>query len=73
MDGYHSNTDGNLTHTGTTEFVQLSPALKNFFFTRPVDVFPQSLKYTHTHRERERERTKDIYIFQGQKLLNQKD
>ena len=55
VDGYHSNTDGNLTHTGTTEFVQLSPALKKFFFTRPVDVFPQSLKYTHTHRERERE------------------
>ena len=43
MDGYHSNTDGNLTltHTGTTEFVQLSPAFKkNLFFTRPVDVFP---------------------------------
>ena len=57
VDGYHSSTDGNLTltHTGTTEFVQLSPALKKNFFSPDLLMFlPYSLKshtqtHTHTH------------------------
>ena len=66
VDGYHSNTDGNLTltHTGTTEFAQLSPALKKIFLPDLLMFFPSPLNNTHTHTHTER--TKDIYIFQGQ-------
>ena len=51
MDGYHSNTDGNLTltHTGTTEFAQLSPALKKIFLPDLLMFFPSPLNNTHTH------------------------